>query len=1015
MAQVKFGSPGVSSNEIDISGPVSVAPVGTPAGVIGTANKGPAFVPLTLGSIEDFYAKFGETDGSKFGPIAVNEWLRNAGAVTYVRVLGVGNGKTRNSDGSVTNAGFTVGENQPRFSDGFLFGNTYANSGSNSVLGRTYFLGAFMSESAGSTFFSSAGLQGAAGVVPGTTASVPIVRGIVMAPSGVILKLSSSAEGNNAVPGSDMVATDSVASGGLLGAVVLSENNVSKQDFVMLLNGHKGTDFLYPNVITASFDMTSPNYFAKVMNTDPYKLQQAGHFLYAHWDIHNSVAVVTGTGLLHTTSGSGGSRAAKVGVESSAFLTTGSLSRATGNTTVPNYESWTDRFSYAKTPWVTSQKFGGQAINLFRLHALSAGSGVAQAYKFSIENLVPSSDPLNRYGTFDLVIRDWDDSDTNPIYIEQHRALSLDPSSDRYIAKVIGDVNAFFDFNRAETNQRLIIEGNYENKSNIVRVEVSSLVDNASVDPTALPFGFRGVSHLVTSGSAPLATPSTTQAAVSSVLKKAQTPPVPLRLNITQGSGNKLAANPLLYWGAQFEHIVSLTTPNASTLQNESLSAFSMFFPQHLTDSVTFAVGDNNGVADTAANGILDADRFCLNAFSLENIMVVTASTGVADSSLWMSASYVRDGNIVTNETTKTRKLATTDLTQANRRYAKFTFFLQGGFDGVNIFDRNEYNINDTAVKADMDDSNRGQNLGPNVRSYTKAIDIMKNTTNVDIQVLAIPGIRNPAVTDYATAATTERFDALYLMDVEHCDDNGNIIAADSSTQVSVKKIADNFSSRALDSNFAAAYFPDVTLTDPNTNTNLVVPPSAVVLGALALNDKLGHPWFAPAGFTRGALVSTLEAKVKLSKSNMDDLYDVNINPLVAFPGNSSPTGNPAGGVVIWGQKTLQAAASALDRVNVRRLMIDLRRQVRDIAQTIMFEPSREATLAKFSSAVKPKLDRIQALAGIDKYKIMIDTSTTTKTDIENNTLRGKIIVKPVKALEYVSLDFVVQNGAAQI
>jgi phage tail sheath protein FI len=395
--------------------------------------------------------------------------------------------------------------------------------------------------------------------------------------------------------------------------------------------------------------------------------------------------------------------------------------------------------------------------------------------------------------------------------------------------------------------------------------------------------------------------------------------------------------------------------------------------------------------------------------------MVVTASTGVADSSLWMSASYVRDGNIVTNETTKTRKLATTDLTQANRRYAKFTFFLQGGFDGVNIFDRNEYNINDTAVKADMDDSNRGQNLGPNVRSYTKAIDIMKNTTNVDIQVLAIPGIRNPAVTDYATAATTERFDALYLMDVEHCDDNGNIIAADSSTQVSVKKIADNFSSRALDSNFAAAYFPDVTLTDPNTNTNLVVPPSAVVLGALALNDKLGHPWFAPAGFTRGALVSTLEAKVKLSKSNMDDLYDVNINPLVAFPGNSSPTGNPAGGVVIWGQKTLQAAASALDRVNVRRLMIDLRRQVRDIAQTIMFEPSREATLAKFSSAVKPKLDRIQALAGIDKYKIMIDTSTTTKTDIENNTLRGKIIVKPVKALEYVSLDFVVQNGAAQI
>jgi phage tail sheath protein FI len=146
----------------------------------------------------------------------------------------------------------------------------------------------------------------------------------------------------------------------------------------------------------------------------------------------------------------------------------------------------------------------------------------------------------------------------------------------------------------------------------------------------------------------------------------------------------------------------------------------------------------------------------------------------------------------------------------------------------------------------------------------------------------------------------------------------------------------------------------------------------------------------------------------------MDALYDVSINPLVAFPGNATSGTNPKGGVLVWGQKTLQVAASSLDRVNVRRLLIELRRQVRDIAQIIIFEPNREATLAKFSAAVTPRLQRIQALAGLERFKVVIDSSTTTQLDVENNTLRGKIYVQPSKSIEYISLDFVVSNNGTQ-
>ena len=1016
MAQLKFGSAGVTTREIDLTGPTETGPTGVPAGIIGTSVKGPAFVPLTYGTLNDFFAKFGQSDSKKFGPLAVSEWMRRATAVTYLRVLGVGDGKKKVSSGptagDVVNAGFTVGEQLPSSTDGSLSSNPYANS--NGVLGRTYFLGCFMSESAGSSALSSAGLQGVGSVNGILNGSVPLVRGVLMAPSGVVLRLSASAVGlDSSKPTSGLIGSDATAKGTSLGSLVLSSGGASKQEFTILLNGHKGTDASYPNVLTASFDVTSANYISKVLNTDPYKIQEAGHYLAAHWDIHPSLAAVTGVGAVIAPPVNGSER--------SAFLLTSSLGRDVGSSTVPNFEGFRDRFSNAKSPWIVSQKFGGSPVNLFKLHALDSGAGISNKFKVSIYNIVPSNDPINRYGSFSLALRSLTDTDIDPKILERWEGINLDPSSDRYIAKVLGDVNAYYDFDRDDAAQKLVIEGNYTLRSRYVRVEVSDDVADMSIDPTALPLGFRGIAHLVTSGSAPLASLGGVDSGSLSSgteLRNAVEPPLPFRNHLNDGSGLQTQVNSKYYWGAKFEHITSVLEQNSSNLQDKSFNSFTKHFPTHAIFNANVIVGDNSGVADTASNGILDADRFCNNLFTLENVQILTGSNGtVAQNDDWQYASYARKGDIVTNETAKTRAVVISDLSNSqNRKFLKFSFIMQGGFDGVNIFNQDENDINNAAVVADMNDGNRGRSSGPNVSAYLKALEVMRNTTNVDIQLLAIPGIRSPIVTDEAIRATEERFDALYIMDIEQVDKNGDLIDIAKLIKPSVSETVTQHKARNLNTSFAAAYFPDVLMKDPSLPSNtVVVPPSVVVMGALALNDSLGYPWFAPAGLTRGDLPTTLETSIQLKDADLDSLYDEDINPIYA-PSSTTKGGlGPKGGVVVWGQKTMLQTSSALDRINVRRLLIDIRRQVRDIAQTIIFEPNREATLARFTAAVTPRLQRIQALAGLERFRVIIDSSTTTQADIENNTVRGKIFLQPTKTVEFVSLDFVVANNLQQV
>ncbi|MBP04460.1 MAG: hypothetical protein CMA72_06730, partial [Euryarchaeota archaeon] len=968
-------------------------------------------VPVTFASYRDFASKFGNTDGEKFGPIAIAQWFANRQAGTYLRVLGAGDGKTRASDGSVTRAGFVVGSRLPQAS-GLLGDNVHANTGGVGE-GRTFFLGCFMSESAGSTIFSEAGLTG--------NKAHSILRGVILAPSGVVPFLSSTLETDNAPNAAAGAAGIPNSAGGSdAGALIGTVNKVS-QEFVLLLNGLKQTESEGKNIITASFDPQASNYFPNVLNTDPLLIESQGHLLYRHYDVYSSYAQITGSGY----AGSLGAPVLGGNLEQAAFITTGSLAKNTQSAEVPNFEAFKDRFQHAFSPFVVSQKFGGSPTNLFKVHCLDAGLYPNKRFKVSVENIQKSNNPDVKFGKFDVVVREFGDDDRNLRVLEAFRGLSIDPNSERYVARVIGDLNTFYDFDQRPGSQKVVVEGKFPNSSNLIRVQMNSVVDDGEIDQEALPVGFRGLNHLVTSGTTAagnvmLASTGSTVGAVvhvsASLFKGTPVePPVPFRRNVAVGTGTAKRSDAQLYWGAQFEPLDSLTLPNknnAPQIQRSPMDAYTNYFANYHVGSRNPSVGGNEGTANDGGV-VLDADAFNNNIFSLERVQVVTSSTDVVDSKEWQAAVYRRDEALASSLTkndgvTQPGRFLNIDKDFgdiASKQFFKFSFPVQGGFDGVNIFDDDKSNLLDVAIKREVADSNQGGINGPTVQSYRKAIDILEEKSDVDIQLLAIPGIRQSQVTDYAIDAVENRFDALYIMDIPVSDAENNEITG-SAGLPNVTNTVTTFKGRPLDSSFAAAYFPDVVVTDPTTNTNVQVPPSVAVLGAFGLNDAVAFPWFAPAGFARGALAAS-EVAVKTNRSNLDALYDARINPITVFPGQGGPT--------IFGQKTLQAAESALDRVNVRRLLIEIRRQVRQVANTFIFEPNRETTLARFSGAVTPILNRIQQQQGVDRFRVQIDTTTTTQADVENNTVRGKIFLQPTRSVEFISLDFVVSNAGAEI
>ena len=686
--------------------------------------------------------------------------------------------------------------------------------------------------------------------------------------------------------------TDAEASGVFSSSTIINGGSGS---FSIKLDGsYTGAYNLYPThnaAISASIVPSSNNFVTKIFGTSPKSIDYPVYVQYEDKNAYaafNNLAAVT----------------ASLGIFS-------------------NYK-YDAAFSEATTPWVTSQKIGTLVKNLFQFATISHGTSVNHEVKVGIRDIKLSaeiSDP-DGYAVFTIDVRRVNttnisqspytstDTDKNPDLIESF-TVNLNPDSSRYIERVIGNR-----YMTISSNGDLLVNGDYPNQSQHVRVIVDESVVKKNNDKTLIPFGFRSLlSPIAEIASANL---SATSYVTSQVI------------------GGQLSKN--TYFGFDFGN-----TTNLSYLA-PSISGSS-------TGSNTdFYLGDISQNAEVAyPNG--------------------SVYSGSLESAL-LSSSFA------------------TNISSTTRR---FIVPFQGGFDGARP------NLPKNAG-ADIVASNTfgfdcsGTSTSGTI-TYRKAFSLLSNTDYYDINMLLTPGIimsKHGIVAAEARQLAEDRQDTFYVMD-------SDTIAA---TITEVKTTV-----AGLDSNYTATYYPWVRITNPLKNVPVWVPPSVVIPGVLAFTDANAAPWYAPAGLNRGGLTSVSDTYFNLSQASRDKLYDeCRVNPIANFP---------ASGIVVWGQKTLQARASALDRVNVRRMLIEVKKYIASATRFLVFEQNTDATRRRFLNIVNPYLANVQTKQGLYLFKVIMDDTNNTPDMIDRNIMYGQLFLQPTRTAEFILLDFNIQPTGA--
>jgi|TARA_B100001094_G_scaffold29353_1_gene24483 hypothetical protein len=336
---------------------------------------------------------------------------------------------------------------------------------------------------------------------------------------------------------------------------------------------------------------------------------------------------------------------------------------------------------------------------------------------------------------------------------------------------------------------------------------------------------------------------------------------------------------------------------------------------------------------------------------------------------------------------------ASTQLSLAsttNVQQRKFKIPMQWGFDGDNPAREIKFG-NDIVAN-----NTQGLDCSTAVKSgsvaYKRALNTLADPDFIDINMLATPGIihaYHPAVSNKAMSIASNRGDTFYILDGSKYNE-------------SVANAISNVAS--IDNNYVATYFPWVQISNPGGGPQLWVPPSVVMLGVFSQNDRIGQEWFAPAGLNRGG-IAALDVKKVLTHTDRDELYDGKVNPIASFPGQ---------GIVAFGQKTLQSRPSALDRINVRRLLINLKKFIASSSRFLVFEQNTAATRNRFLNIVNPYMESVQQRSGLSAFRVVMDDSNNTPEVVDRNQLIGQIFIQPTRTAEFIVLDFVVlPTGAA--
>ena len=321
----------------------------------------------------------------------------------------------------------------------------------------------------------------------------------------------------------------------------------------------------------------------------------------------------------------------------------------------------------------------------------------------------------------------------------------------------------------------------------------------------------------------------------------------------------------------------------------------------------------------------------------------------------------------------------------------QFVLAFQEGFDGLNPTISS--NISTPITAANTQGFDCGTAVATGTQAYTKAINAISNADEYDINLVVTPGIirsLHPTVTNRTIDMVEDRQDCFYIADFVNV--NAEI------TDVTEK-------ANEVDSNYVATYYPWIKTVDANTNRLISVPPSVLMPAVFAANDRLAAEWFAPAGLNRGGIIGAVSVLNRLTHSERDTLYENKVNPIAAFPGQ---------GIVAFGQKTLQDRASALDRINVRRLLITVKKFIASTSRFLVFEQNTATTRARFLNTVNPYLEAIQQRQGLYAFRVVMDESNNTPDVIDRNIMAGQIFLQPAKTAEFIVVDFnILPTGAS--
>ena len=750
------------------------------------------------------------------------------------------------------------------------------------------------------------------------------------------------------------------------------------------------------NHLTATFNL-NPNsdlYIRNVLNTNPQYLNDTiyptGALNYFLGETFESSVAEQALG---SRSGAPTTVEPCVGADNYAWVFRASL-----DATV-DHSKRQDSATIARTGYVFSQDVSSNTGSydpssmqkLFRFASTNTrGEWDNKNLKISIANIkAPTNPTVDPYGFFDVLIREASDTDNSVRLLETFTGLNLNPNSVDYIARKIGD--QYVEWNSDEKFYNSF--GTYENVSKFIRMDMIDEVDNGSTNPAYIPAGFYG----------PLRYVGEAVATAGAVINTRR-----IDASNFLGLGTLTTASYAIGVGEEFlvnDFTSSISFPKLVLRQSGSDGVSSATKASYGVKSQGVLGRRDNGYSDylvRLSSAVTDAHvASTTSETEYSFIFTLDDMSGSSTAPVYISGSRAA--------ATSLRGASSFDTALLNNSINSFTMPLACGTDGFDILEPEPFANRLLTDKAD----------GTSYEFYSlrKAIDTIRDPELVEHNVCAVPGIYTTGITDYLIDMAEERRDTIAVIDIEN-DYKSRFeqttqpsLGGDRVTLPNVSAAVTSIKGRGFNTSYAAAYFPSVQIADSTTGVRLFVPASVAAIAAYGSTDGTAAPWFAPAGFNRGGLsdassgITATGVAKRLTSKERDELYEVSVNPIAQFPQE---------GVVIFGQKTLLSDRTALDRVNVRRLLIYLKKEISRIANVTLFEPNVRTTWNNFTSRVKPLLDDVKADFGLEDYRLILDETTTTPDLVDRNILYARVLLKPTRAIEFIALDFeMFRSGAS--